>query len=418
MPQINLGYGNSQISFNYDEQRFSVLGNSVERRALSDVEIGERFDQPFDSKPIEEIVNPGETVLIVVPDATRRTASGQIVNLLIRRLIANGTMPFDISIIFATGIHRRVTDEEKRELLTPFIAQRIKTLDHNPRDLAQIVSFGETSGGIPIQLNRALTEHDRVIIVGGINFHYFAGFTGGRKLICPGLGSSKTVSETHKLAFDCNEKSRRAGVGAGLLDGNAVHEAFQAIVEKINPAFAVNTIVNEAGEAAEIICGDWKTSHQNACDVYAAAHTIEIPEKRPLVIASCGGRPHDINLIQAHKALEAASRACCDGGTIILLAECAGGLGRQDFLQWFIAENSIRLAEKLCEKYRVNGQTAWNLMTIAERFDVKIITSLGEVETLPMRLQKRDSIEEILGGLDEKANGYIMPFGAKFLVKN
>jgi nickel-dependent lactate racemase len=325
-------------------------------------------------------------------------------------------MPFDISIIFATGIHRRVTDEEKRELLTPFIAQRIKTLDHNPRDLAQIVSFGETASGIPIQLNRTLTEHDRVIIVGGISFHYFAGFTGGRKLICPGLGSSKTVAETHKLAFDCNSKSRRAGVGAGLLNGNAVHEAFEAIVEKINPAFAVNTIVNEAGEAAEIICGDWRTSHLYACDVYAAARTIEIPEKRPLVIASCSGRPHDINLIQAHKALDAASRACSDGGTIILLAECPDGIGRQDFLQWFIAENSAELAEKLCEKYRVNGQTAWNLLTITERFDVKIITSLNEAETLPLRMQKRDSIEEILGRLDENASGYIMPFGAKFLI--
>ena len=97
---------------------------------------------PIDSKPLEEIINTGETVLIVVPDATRQTASGQIVNLLVRRLIANGTMPFEISIIFATGIHRKVTEDEKRELLTPFIFQRIKTLDHNARDLMQIAGLG------------------------------------------------------------------------------------------------------------------------------------------------------------------------------------------------------------------------------------------------------------------------------------
>lgn len=418
MPQINLGYGNSQILFDYDEQRFAVLGNNLQNRSLSDVEIGERFDDPIGSKPIEEIVTSGETVLLVVPDATRRTASGQIVNLLIRRLIAGGTMPFDIGIIFATGIHRRVTDDEKRELLTPFIAQRIKTLDHNPRDLAQLVNFGETGGGIPIQLNRALTEYDRIVVIGGVSFHYFAGFTGGRKLICPGLASSRTVGETHKLAFDCGTKSRRAGVGAGILNGNAVHEAFAEIVAKINPAFSINTIVNENGEAAELFCGEWQTAHRRACEFYAAEHTIEITEKRPLVVASCGGRPHDINLIQAHKTLDAASRACTDGGTIVLFAECADGLGRNDFLQWFAAENSSELAGRLCEKYQVNGQTAWNLMRIAEKFDVQIITALDEAETRLMRLQKRNSIEEIFLGSDEKAKGYILPFGAKFLIND
>ena len=161
---------------------FEILGNLAEKTALTDVEIGAKFDEPIDSPPIEEIIKQGESVLIVVPDATRQTASGQIVNLLVRRLIANGTMPFDIRIIFATGIHRQVTEAEKQTILTPFINQRIKTLDHNPRDLAQIINLGETSDGIPIQLNRALTEHDHVIIIGGISFHYFAGFTGGQKV--------------------------------------------------------------------------------------------------------------------------------------------------------------------------------------------------------------------------------------------
>ena len=417
MPNINLGYGNSTISFEYDENRFSILGSGERKRALTDVEIGERFDVPVDAKTVEEIVEPGETVLIVVPDATRRTASGQIVNLLVRRLIAGGTMPFDISIIFATGIHRPVTDAEKRELLTPFIAQRIKTLDHNARDLAQLIDFGETADGISIRLNRALTEHDRIIIVGGVSFHYFAGFTGGRKLICPGLASSRTVAETHKLAFDCREKTRRAGVGAGILDGNAVHEAFAEIVARINPSFSINALTNENGEAVEIFCGDWTAAHRRACETYAAEHTIEIGEKRDLVVVSCGGAPFDTNMIQAHKALDAASVACADGGTIVLLAECADGLGRSDFLNWFAAENSRELAEKLCEKYQVNGQTAWNLLTIAEKFDVKIITSLSETETRPMRLQKARSIEEIASVSDKNANGYILPFGAKFLIK-
>lgn len=417
MPTVNLKYGNQKIPFDYDQNQFDVLGATPPLPALSDREIGERLDRPIDSKPLEEIVSPGETVLIVVPDATRATASGQTVNLIVRRLIANGTMPFDISVIFATGIHRRVTEDEKKTILTPFIAQRIKTLDHNPRDLAQIVRLGETTDGIPIELNRALTAHDKIIIVGGISFHYFAGFTGGRKLICPGLASTRTIAATHRLAFDCERKTRRAKVDLGILNQNPVHEAFASVVEKLPPHFAVNNIVNDAGELIEMFCGDWLASHETACEFYAARHTIKIAEKRSLVIVSAGGAPHDINLIQAHKALETASRACADGGTILLLVECADGTGRTDFLDWFKSENSSALAEKLCEKYQVNGQTAWNLLRRAEDFNVRIVTQLPETETRLMRLHKARNLNNALTAMNPNEPGYILPFGAKFLIE-
>ena len=418
MPTINLAYGKSSIKFDYNENRFDVLGKTGNKRPLTDVEIGEKLDNPFDSKTIEEIVRQGETVLIVVPDATRKTASGQIVNLIVRRLIANGTMPFDIRIIFATGIHKQVTEAEKQEIVTPFIAQRIKMLDHNPRDLMQIIKFDQTISGIPIEINRAVTEHDHTIIVGGINFHYFAGFTGGRKLICPGLASPRTISATHALTFDCERKTRRENVEAGKLGENAVHEAFMEVARKFPPSFAVNSIINEKGEAVEIFAGNWETSHEKACKFYAENHTIEIEEKREIVIVSCGGFPHDTNMIQAHKALDMAARACTDGGTIIFLAECANGLGRKDFLNWFEAKNSEDLAERLCESYQVNGQTAWSLLKKAENFEVQTITNLSEKETRSMRVQKARDLESVLAEIDKGKKGYILPFGAKYLVKS
>lgn len=415
MPTIDLKYGRGFIPFDYDPDRFSVLGEVSDKLPLTDVEIGNKLDEPVDSQPIEEIVNPGESVLLVVPDATRQTATGQIVNLVVRRLIANGTAPHDIRIIFATGIHRKVTEAEKTAILTPFIAQRIKTLDHDPRDLMQIINLGDTSGSIPIELNRALVEHDHVILVGGVSFHYFAGFTGGRKLVCPGLASARTIAATHKLAFDCSTLSRREGVDTGLLDGNAVHEAFMEVVGKIETAFAITTFVNDAGDAVDLICGNWRSSHQAACDAYAADHTINIPEKRDLVIVSSGGFPHDINMIQAHKALESASHACTEGGTILFVAECSDGLGREDFLKWFEAGNALALAQQLCEKYQVNGQTAWSLLTKAERFNVKIVTSLPESPTKKMRLEKVDAAS--FNDLCSNAvDGYIFPHGAKFKI--
>ena len=415
MISVDLKYGRSKISFEFNESRFDVLGTGPQTALLTDAEIGAKLDEPIDSPLLEELIRPGQRVLLVVPDATRQTGAGQIVNLLVRRLIANGSEPADINIIFATGIHRRVTDSEKAAILTPFIAQRIKTIDHNAEDPIKNFRLGETSYGIPVELNWTLTEFDHVVLIGGVTFHYFAGFTGGRKLICPGLASAKTIGATHRLAFDCETMDRRHGVGTGLLDGNAVHEAFVEAASSAKPSFAVSTIVDDVGRITDLYCGDWISSHRRACEVYAQSFTVPIVEKRDFVVASCGGYPLDINLIQAHKTLEAAATACLDGGTIVLLAECADGLGRNDFLDWFEAEDSTALARRLCEVYQVNGQTAWSLLRKAERFDIRLVSGLDDPTVRRMRLEPAESniIQQVLEG---RSKGYIIPFGAKFRI--
>lgn len=413
MPLTDLKYGRTTIPFEYDKSRFRILSPGTHKRPLTDAELGARFDEPIGAESLENTVLPGDTILIVVPDATRDVGCGQVVNLLVRRLIAIGINAFDIRIIFATGIHRRVTDAERSAILTPFIARRIKTLDHEPRDLMRIVRLGETSGGLPVELNRALVEHDHAILIGGVTFHYFAGFTGGRKLICPGLASAKTVSATHKLAFDCERMDRSPGVGVGALDGNAVHESFVEAAAMAPPVFAISTIVNDAGEIVDLFCGDWIGSHRAACEEYAREHTVELQKKREIVFVSCGGFPHDINLIQAHKALEAASKACVDGGRIVLLAECSEGLGRNDFLDWFAAENSAELARNLCKKYQVNGQTAFSLLRKNELFNVGIITSLSLDAIAKMRFRQVDDLSAEITKAAHGASGYIIANGAK-----
>ncbi len=423
MAIIELGYGQAKLRFDYSETRFRVLGASSTAHALhsplSDMEITAAIDAPILSLPLEEIINQGESVLIVVSDATRQTASGQIVNLLVRRLVQNGIAPADISIIFATGIHRPVTAEEKRELLTPFVLQRIKTLDHDPDNAAQFIRFSETTNGAHIELIRALREHDHVILTGGIGFHYFAGFTGGRKSICPGLASAETIAATHMLALDFeNGGGRRAGVGCGLLDGNRVHEACESIAAGINPSFLINTVVDKDGRAVRVYAGDWRAAHRTGCVEYARDHSIKIDAKRKIVVASCGGAPYDSNLIQAHKTLEMAAQACASGGAIILVAKCEEGFGRTDFLKWFDAEDSHALAESLRERYEVNGQTAWALLTKAEAFKVYLISDLPDEDARQMRLIPARSIDDALAQANAHAHveaGYILPHGASFL---
>src|SRR5687767_2179310 len=219
---------------------------------LSDFEVGAAFDAPIASRPLDEIAGSDDSVLIVVSDATRATASAQIVNLLVRRLIQSGVSPARIAIIFATGIHRPVSEKEKVELLTPFVAQRLKVFQHDAYDPAMLTTLGTTASGVAVEVNSALKEFSCVILTGGITFHYFAGFTGGRKSICPGLASAKTIEATHMLALDFEAGGRKAGVDISKLAGNLVHEECERIAALVAPAFSIVTEVDELGRAVKI----------------------------------------------------------------------------------------------------------------------------------------------------------------------
>ena len=416
MANTQLGYGRGSLPFEFEGGRFRVLeAEAREERPLTDAEVGAAIDDPFDSQPLEDIVGPGESVLIVVSDATRATGSAQVVNLLVRRLVALGVSPHDLRVIFATGIHRAETREEKAELLSPFIVQRVRTLAHDAADESQHASFGETERGTPVELNRALFEHSHVILTGAVGFHYFAGFTGGRKSVCPGLASRRTIEATHLRALDFERGGRRAGVGAGRLDGNAVHEECERIAAEAAPSFLINTVTDARGRIVRVYAGDWRAAHRLACAEYADSHTVPIEEKRPAVVASAGGAPFDLNLVQAHKALEMASYACEEGGHIVLVAECADGLGRADFLKWFDAGDSRALETRLRAGYEVNGQTAWSLLTKAERFRVQLVSGLPEEDVRRMRMTPARTVEEALARVGSDAYGYVLPRGAAFM---
>jgi lactate racemase len=413
--QIELAYGHRSFDFNFDDAQFSVLDTEASHEApLSDFEAGAAFDSPIASPPLDEIAGSDDSILIVVSDATRATASAQVVNLLVRRLVQCGVSPARMAIIFATGIHRPVSENEKLELLSPFIVQRLRSLAHDAYDRARLITLGNTESGVRVEVNSALREFSHVFLIGGITFHYFAGFTGGRKSVCPGLASAQTIEATHMLALDFESGGRRAGVRAGLLEGNPVHEECERVAGLVSPSWAINTIVDEKKRAVKMFCGDWRLSHRAACEYYLDRYSAGISEKYDIVIASCGGFPHDINMIQAHKTLDMAALACKDGGTIVLLAECSDGLGRPDFLKWFDERDARALAARLVNGYEVNGQTAWALLTKAEHHRVCLISELPRADVEKMRMHPVQTIAEAL----EQAgtgSGLIMPRGAAVL---
>ena len=412
---IELAYGRRSFKFGYDDNRFSILTTPTTfDLPLSDFEVGTAFESPIASPPLDEIISSDDSVLIVVSDATRATASAQVVNLLVRRLVQTGVSPASIAIIFANGIHRPVSEKEKTELLTAFVVQRLRVFQHDAYDPANLITLGTTDSGVTVEVNRALKDFSRIVLTGGITFHYFAGFTGGRKSICPGLASASTIEATHMLAMDFEAGGRKAGVRAGSLVGNAVHDECERVASLVAPCFGINTIVDEAKRAVKIFCGDWRLAHREGCEYYLNRHSVNVSAKRDIVIVTCGGFPHDINLIQAHKALDMAALACNVGGTIILLAECSDGLGRPDFLKWFEASDSRALEARLVNGYEVNGQTAWALLTKAERYRVCLISELPDEDVRRMRMVPVKTISEALHQADD-GEGFIFPRGAAVL---
>ena len=233
--------------------------------------------------------------------------------------------------------------------------------------------------------------------------------------MCPGLASAPRIEATNNFALEFDSGVRRTGVGTGLLNGNAVHEECESVAAMIGPAFAINTIVDENGRVVSLFCGHWRSSHRAACDHYLENHSIKISEKRDVVLTSCGGSPYDINLIQAHKALDMAAYACNEGGTIILLAECRDGFGRADFMKWFEEKNSRELEKRLRTGYEVNGQTAWALLTKAERHRVYLVSQLADNDVRNMRLIPARSLAEALEAAGKHNRGYIMPRGSAVL---
>ena len=217
------------------------------------------------------------------------------------------------------------------------------------------------------------------------------------------------------LALNFETGGRRAAVGTGLLDGNAVHEECERVAALIAPSFSINSIVDERGHAVRIYAGNWRAAHRAGCSEYLDTHSVTISEQREVVIVSCGGSPYDINLIQAHKALDMAAHACRDGGAIVLLAECRDGLGHPTFLKWFEELDSRALEVRLRDAYEVNGQTAWSLLTKAERYCVYLVSELPDEEVRRMRMIPVRSVTNALDQLDGELRSFVMPHGARFL---
>lgn len=367
---------------------------------------------------IEEI-KPTESVVIVTSDITRYTASEIYLPLLVDRLHAAGVADAQITLLIALGIHRQQTEAEHRRIVGSLYG-RLKVIDHDCDDPGKLVTVGVTSGGIEVSLNRTAAEADHLILTGTIGFHYFAGFGGGRKSILPGVASRAACMASHFTVLNPGEASGKNLLATtGNLDSNPVHAAMVQACAMVQPDFILNTVLSPHKQIIAAFSGNWQAAHEAGCRFYSDNFTCRIKAQADLVIVSCGGFPKDINLIQAHKSMEYASRALKDGGVLILLAECRDGYGNATFFNWFRFRDLASFESRLRSHYEINGQTAYSQLQKALRFRIILVSTLPPEEVRTMQMIPAATLEEALQTareiLPEDYQAYVIPEGGTVL---
>jgi nickel-dependent lactate racemase len=356
---------------------------------------------------------PGEKVVIVTSDITRYTGSEIYLPLLIERLNRQGIADGDIEILIALGIHRKQSEHEHQKILGS-LHGRIRVIDHECDDPDQLTFIGTTTDGIKVSINRRAVEAAHLILTGTIGFHYFAGFGGGRKSVLPGIASRQSCMASHFAVLNPGEGSGKNPLATtGNLVGNPVHLNMLEGCALAKPAFILNTVLGADKRIVAVFAGDWRVAHEAGCRFYRDKFALPLAEKCDLVIASCGGSPKDINLIQAHKSMEYAAQALRDGGVMILLAECRDGFGHGTFFNWFRHKSLEEFETALRAQYEINGQTAYSLLQKALRFRIILVSKFpaSQVEEMGMISAQSldDAMELAVRMLPAEWRCYLMP---------
>lgn len=337
-----------------------------------------------------EIVEDANKILIVLPDSTRKSGAERILPGLMAKIEELGK---EFHFIVAVGTHRPPSEDELKAILTPDIYEKHadKLIKHNSDDYDMHDYYGVTKRKTTVLINKAYREHDTIITIGSVSYHYFAGYGGGRKMIVPGLASKKTIMANHKLALDAAAKKRHTGAVTGNLRQNPVHDD---IVDAIMIArsghtfFAVNTLLNNEGELIDLTCGDLFMSHMKAAELLDGMSGVDASAKYDFAVLSAGGAPKDINMIQAQKSLDRIAPMLAEGAKVVFFARCPDGYGNKFFQEFFDKATSGDMLDGLIDDYQINRQTAYNLKTKLEAFEVYLYSDFTEEDCKRMGFKK------------------------------
>lgn len=329
---IRLPFSREGMMLHLDDKfDYEILESSIESMPRSgkteDEIVAEAMAHPIGSPKLSELSAGRQRVVIICSDHTRPVPSKHIIPFMLKE-IRQGNPQADITLLIATGFHRETTREELVNKFGGEIVAQEKIVIHDSRDLDGMANLGILPSGAPLLINKIAAEADLLVSEGFIETHFFAGFSGGRKSILPGVSSQVTVLGNHCAAFIDSPYSR-----TGVLENNPIHKDMVAASKMAKQAYIVNAIIDGDKKVVHAVAGDAIQAHEAGCQFLGRYCKVTPKKPADIAISTNGGYPLDQNMYQSVKGMTAAEAASKEDGIIIMVANCGDGHGGEGFYE-------------------------------------------------------------------------------------
>ena len=410
--KLEFGYGKGVQTVEVpDRNLMAVLtANEIEHERRGADAIDHALANPIGSPKLSEMVKPGMKISIITSDISRPLPSYDVLPSVLRELTDAGIPDSDITVVFALGSHRAQTEEERRRLAGDEVFDRVRCIDSDPDDC---ILMGTSSNGTPFAVTRSVAESDFRIALGNIEFHYFAGYSGGVKALMPGVSTPEAIQANHSLMVSPD-------ACAGKLEGNPVREDLEQALEYCPIHYIVNAVLDEHKHIVYAVAGDVIEAHRVGCRYLDRMYRKPIPKRADIVLVSQGGAPKDANLYQTQKALDNSKHAVADGGTIIVIGACNEGLGSAKFEEWLVgSERSHDMVERIGRDFQLGGHKAAAIGMVLDRARIDLVSEMDDDFVRSIFLNPQPSaqkaFDEAMERYGEDATVIAMPFGGATL---
>jgi nickel-dependent lactate racemase len=329
----------------------------------------ESFMDPVGLARLKDAVrrNRPHDVVVLVSDRTRDIANyEQILSFLVEELVDAGVDERNIEFVVALGTHHQHTPEDN-ERIYGALTRDFRITQHDCQ--GDTVSIGRTSTGLDVRVNRRVQEADYVVATGRVDFHYFAGYSGGRKSVLPGIASYDTIRNNHK-------KLTRDGVWIAQLHGNIIAREMAEAADLLGLDYLINVVETPDGNTERVFCGHYVHAFEEAVKYLSSARRVTIKERADCLVVSAGGFPNDRDFYHTQKSMNLAIAALKENGSIILIGQCEEGFGNEKFLQLMLGHELDSLLQFSEEKIDVGGHRAFVTARILKQHKVYALTSL------------------------------------------
>ncbi len=400
--RVELAYGAKGLIIDLPPDRTTVIEPAYPSPLPnSGAAILHALRNPIDSLPLRQLVSDSQSVAISVCDVTRPVPTATILPVLLSELshVPNNR----ITILVATGTHRSNSPEELSRMLGPDVVKNYQVICHNAFDPGSLVPAAPPIDGTPVLLNRRWVESDVRITLGLVEPHFFAGFSGGPKMVAPGLAGVDTIMKLHSAPLIGHPDATWA-----VTEGNPVHDAIRRIARDTGVTFSIDVTVDDKHRITSVHAGELFAEHADACRFARSVAMRPTPQPFDVVVTTNSGYPLDLNLYQAVKGLSAAAQVVKRGGSIICAAECRDGI--PDHGDYKTLLTSRRSPEDLLSMVETPGffrQDQWQVQ-IQAKVQLKASVYLKSDYLTPDQIQSAHirPVSDLQAAVDEVINSY------------